>query len=227
METFERTELKYILTKDQYEGFKEHASRALIPADFHDSRVVSLYYDTKDRRIIRRSLEKPEFKEKLRIRTYGKVKEGGSVFVELKKKLDGVVYKRRTEADLDVLREKGLCSCAFRDEQVGKEILRFYDQYEDLEPAILIEAHRVSYVTKDDPDLRITFDEEVNYRMDDLDLTSDTPGKSLLPEGIVLMEIKSSSAMPLWLTRILSKLSIYPHSFSKYGAAYIQCLGGE
>ena len=226
METFARTELKYMLTKKQYEHLKEKAGERIVPALYSDSRVLSVYYDTEDQLLIRRSLEKPEYKEKLRIRVYDRINEDGRVFVELKKKCDGIVYKRRTGASYEELKEKGFSTCAYEDEQVGKEIRWFEGNYEDLKPKVLIGVHRLSYTGEEDPDLRITFDEDVTYRQDDLDLSKGAYGQPLLPEGIVLMEVKTDNAMPLWLARILSELGIYPNSFSKYGAVYEKCLAG-
>ncbi len=228
METFERTELKYILSKKQYDELKTRAGQRIVPAEYSDSRVLSIYYDTKDQRLIRRSLEKPEYKEKLRIRAYDRVGEDGKIFIELKKKVAGIVYKRRTEADYDELKEKGLQDCSYGDRQVGKEIRYFEEFYQDLEPKMWIGAHRLSYVGEEDSDLRITFDEEVTYRTEDLDFRKGSYGQPLLPEGSVLMEVKAAEAMPLWLARIFSELSIYPNSFSKYGAAYVkQTAGGQ
>lgn len=220
METFERAEQKYLMSRSQQAAFLGMCQEHLEPAEYFHSNVVSIYYDTKDDRLIRNSLEKPLYKEKLRIRSYSTPKEGDRVFVELKKKYKGIVYKRRTEVVYDDLLQNGLQSCLYESEQIGKEIRWFDRFYETLEPKILISTHRTSFIGKQDPTLRITFDDDVTCRREDLDMRHGIDGENLLEEGQVLMEVKISESMPLWLSHILNELQIYPRSYSKYGTAY-------
>jgi hypothetical protein len=168
-------------------------------------------------------LEKPVYKEKLRVRSYGTAKPDGTVFVEIKKKYDSVVYKRRIgveeEAAMAYLNE-GMS--LRKNDQITEEINYFCRLYEDLEPAVFLSYEREAFLGKEDPDLRITFDENILWREEDMSLCSKVYGYPLLEEGQVLMEIKVAAAMPLWLARLLSEQRIFQTSFSKYGTAYKQ-----
>ena len=226
METFERVEKKYILENDKYHEFLNLASPYLLHDDYYKSHVRSIYYDTKDEYLINRSLEKPKYKEKIRIRCYGLLDEDADVYVELKKKFDGIVYKRRTSVNYHELKEKGLLDCDYDNKQVGREI-KYLAQNYNLEPKILISTYRTSYAGKDDYDLRITFDKRITYRYQDLDLCHKCYGNDLIEKGQRLMEIKVNHSMPLWLVKILSDLNIYSESYSKYGKAYLKERGGE
>ena len=97
---FERKEKKYVLTRNVLESFLNSIHAHLVPDERGITRVSSLYYDTPENTLISRSLEKPVYKEKLRIRAYGEVNENSEVFVELKKKFKGIVYKRRFSCTL-------------------------------------------------------------------------------------------------------------------------------
>jgi len=172
-------------------------------------------------RLARRSIGKPVYKEKLRVRCYGTASAEDKVFVELKKKYDEVVYKRRVSM-CEQQAEKylaGKCG-APKENQIVSEIDYFVSEYEGLAPAAYVAYEREAYFSKDDPNLRITFDDNIVWRADELSLTKGVYGNSLLQPGQSLMELKVSSAMPLWLTHKLSELKIYKTSFSKYGNAY-------
>ena len=188
--------------------------------EFGKTTIESLYYDTPSRLIVRRSMEKPEYKEKIRLRSYGRATEDSRVFLELKRKADETVYKRRYGSTIPEVNRffEGKCSISGRG-QIEKEITVFRDNYKDLAPACLIIYDRTAYF-EPGGDIRMTIDENPRYRMDDLDLTKATDGISLLPEGWSILEIKVQQAMPLWLTKILNDGHIYKTSFSKYGEAY-------
>ncbi len=178
--------------------------------------IQSLYFDTPSYLLIRRSIDKPEYKEKLRIRGYGIIKENDNVFFEIKKKYDGIVYKRRV-----TIKEKDAYSLLYKNEnidsQIKKEIAYFNSIYDDLRPRLLMLYDRIAYVAED---LRITVDDNVRFRTNDLSLASDMSGIRLLPDDELLLEIKCCGAMPLWLVKFLSQNKIYKTSFSKYGEAY-------
>lgn len=215
-----RHEIKYLLSPEQTEFMKEQLQGHMVVDKFGKTSIESLYYDTPDYRMIRISLEKPAFKEKIRLRSYGLADEGSPVFLELKRKADHVVYKRRVESTLSETEkffegEKNV----FAEGQISKEIMAFRDYYKDLVPACLIVYDRVAYY-EPDGDLRLTIDENPRYRMDDLNLTKSLDGTSLLPEGWTILEIKVQDAMPLWLSAILAAGKMYKSSFSKYGEAY-------
>ena len=196
------------------------AGEHLVPDEFFKSLVCSIYYDTEDFTLIRASIEGPVFKQKLRLRSYGVPGPEGKVFVELKKKYKGTVYKRRVSAPA-YLAEAWLAGSAAapEDSQTCREIDNFLKFYQP-RPAVSICCDRTSYVDKDNPELRITIDSSVRWRDEDLSLTSGDRGRELLENGDVLMEIKIPAAAPLWLAELLSREGIFPTSYSKYGNCY-------
>lgn len=210
---FQRYELKYVLTPEQYAAVIARTSANLRPDEYGRTTIQSLYYDTDDFRLIRRSIEKPEYKEKLRLRSYGLAGPADKVFMELKKKCCGIVYKRRIETTADELANGGESNG-----QIAKEIDYFRRFYGDLEPKALLIYDREAYFG--DGDLRVTFDHNVRYRTENLTLDAGFNGTPLFMRGEVLMEIKTGTAIPLWLTKILTEEKIYKTSFSKYGTAY-------
>ncbi|MBQ4100908.1 MAG: polyphosphate polymerase domain-containing protein, partial [Oscillospiraceae bacterium] len=171
--------------------------------------------------LIRRSIEHPVYKEKLRVRSYGKVEDDTTVFVELKKKYDGVVYKRRIDMPYKSVREY-LCEGKLNipKTQITNEIDYVLSFYGNINPSMYISYERAAYYSKTDSDFRITFDKNILWRDYDLTLKSEVYGKPLLSDDEMVLEVKTSLAMPLWLTQFLSKNKIYKASFSKYGNAY-------
>lgn len=217
-----RFELKYILTRTQADFFRERLKGHMEADEFGKTSIASLYYDTPDYRLIRTSLEKPLFKEKIRLRSYGLATDSSPVFLELKRKADGIVYKRRVASTIPLVKRffDGLGDiCAGG--QINREIVYFRDYYKNLVPTCLIIYDRTAYY-EPGGDLRLTIDEAPRYRTKDLDLRVSMEGTLLLPPGHSILEIKVQQAMPLWLTAILSEGKIYLASFSKYGEAYRQ-----
>ena len=218
---FERYELKYLLTLDQKQKMLEAMAPYMEEDKYGQTTVRNIYLDTDNYRLIRRSIEKPAYKEKLRIRSYSQVTDEDTVFVELKKKFEKVVYKRRLplrESDaMDwVCRE---CACPV-DTQISREIDYFIDFYGKLKPTVFLSYDRQAYYDKDTGDFRVTFDENILCRQVDIKLCKGIYGTPILPEGKVLMELKCSGGIPLWMVRALSHEHIYKTSFSKYGTAY-------
>lgn len=218
---FKRYELKYLLTKVQ----KEKVLRAMEPYMALDAygrtTIRNVYFDTDSYRLIRRSIEKPTYKEKLRIRSYNQAEPDRTVFVELKKKYKKVVYKRRISLPEKEAMEWVLGgSCCHSDSQIAEEVDYFLEYYQFLRPVAFLSYEREAFYSKDHSDLRVTFDDTILCRLEDLSLESDVYGTPLLPEGMVLMEIKSSGGIPMWMTYVLSREHIYQTSFSKYGTAY-------
>ena len=215
-----RYELKYILTKEQTEYLRERLVGHLYVDQYGMTSIASLYYDTPDYRLIRASLDKPKFKEKIRLRSYGLATKTSPVYLELKRKYDGVVYKRRVSStipDVDMFFHKE--GNAGSKGQIAREIEYFRDYYNNLIPACLIIYDRVAYYEMNG-DLRLTIDYNPRYRMKDLNLTTSMEGKPLLNEGETILEVKVQGSMPLWLAHILDEGGIKKSSFSKYGTAY-------
>ncbi len=224
--TFKRREIKYLLDDDEYNSLKERLQARLVEDEHGRSTICNIYYDTPDFRIIRKSLEKPVYKEKLRLRSYGTAGAEDKVFVELKKKYNGIVYKRRETLTLAQSDEylAGHTKAPY-DTQIFREIDWFRDYYGNLKPAMYISYEREAYYSLENPDLRITFDRNIMYRSYNLSLAAGVEGESILEAGQHLMELKAGGAIPVWLTKALDELGIYPASFSKYGRAYLSQVG--
>lgn len=218
--TFKRVEKKYLLSPEKLRLFMERAEEHLVPDAYHKSLVRSIYYDTDSFALIRHSLDRPVYKEKLRVRSYGIQKEDGIAFVELKKKYSGVVYKRRVQTT-PLRAEQWLAGKlpAPADTQITREIDWFLKQ-NPVTPKVLITCDRVSWMDREDPELRFTFDLGIRHRETDLHLYSGDAGTELLEPGWALMEIKIPGAAPMWLARLLSDEQIFPTTFSKYGRTY-------
>jgi len=217
--TFKRCELKYVINENQKALFLENITPHIVPDKHKQYTICNLYCDTPDSRLIRTSIDKPQYKEKIRIRSYGVVDNQTNVFLELKKKYDGIVYKRRVTMPciqaMQYLDQNSNTNC-----QIEKEINYFLQYYKYVKPMMYISYDREAYFGKDDSSLRVTFDKNILWRTTDLSLNSEVYGNSLLEPGVCILEIKCSDSMPLWLATTLSKYKIYKNSFSKYGNAY-------
>ena len=218
---FKRYELKFMLTPEQKNRILEAMSPYMSLDKYGRTTIRNIYFDTDNYRLIRRSIEKPAYKEKLRIRSYLQTNSDSVVFVELKKKYDNVVYKRRLPmCEKDAL--AWICGdarCPY-DTQISHEIDYFISFYEKLTPALFLSYEREAYYEKNGGDFRVTFDDTILCRQTDIDLCKPVWGDSILPPGMVLMELKCSGGIPLWMTEALSREHIYKTSFSKYGTAY-------
>ena len=215
-----RREFKFILTREQLSYLKQALVGHMDVDQYGKTTIFSLYYDTPDFRLIRASIERPTFKEKIRLRSYGLSDGHKYVFLELKRKNQGVVYKRRitlSEEDATSFFKGENC---LEDNQIGKEITYFRDFYKKLVPQIMVIYDRAAY--KNDTDLRVTIDENPRYRTYGLDMNSSSSGMLLLPHGSAILEIKAQEEIPLWLVQILSEGKIYKTTFSKVGEAYKQ-----
>lgn len=222
---FKRYEIKYLLDARQYESVRRTMQGRTVGDEYGKSTICNIYYDTPDRRLIRRSLEKPVYKEKMRLRSYGTPHGDDRVFLELKKKYESVVYKRRADMTLDAALRFTEAPEPYS--QITREIAYFIDIYGSLYPAMFISYSREAFFGADDRDLRITFDTDILWRESEVDLTAGAYGTPLLPAGTVLMELKIASAVPLWFSSALAREKIYPVSFSKYGRAYIDSMKFE
>lgn len=219
---FKRHELKYLITENQKKKIIENTKEYMKLDEYGKTIIQNLYFDTDNYRLIRHSIEKPVYKEKLRIRNYKKLeKDNELVFVEMKKKYNSIVYKRRIEMPYNKAC-KWLCkeNKIDLDTQIEREINYVINYYNNLKPHVYIAYERESYKGINEKDFRVTFDENVLWREENLSLKEDIYGKPIIDEGYVIMEIKTYEAIPLWLTHILTEEKIYKTSFSKYGHAY-------
>lgn len=217
---FKRYEKKYLLDAVQYQKLIKVINEHMKPDKYGRHTICNIYFDTPDFRLIRTSIEKPVYKEKLRLRSYGIPNEDSTVFVEIKKKYDGIVYKRRITMSLrDAYRYLFNGIRAPENSQIKREIDYFISYYRPI-PKIYIAYDRVAYFCEEDPNFRITFDSDIRYRDSDLYLEHGDYGENLLDGEYHLMELKIAGTIPLWLTHALSEFKIYPPSFSKYGNIY-------
>lgn len=225
MEVFQRYELKYLLDERQYDELMASAQSHWMPDRYPNTQIQNVYYDTPDFAYVRRSLEKPVYKEKLRLRCYQTPKADDTVFLELKKKYRGVVYKRRAEMTYQTAMaylERG--APIEQPSQVIREINWMLAENPSIEPAMYLSYARTAYVDAEIPGVRLTFDRDIRWRREAIQLDAGIWGGRLLLPGQTLMELKLPAAMPLWLAKTLSRLEIYPASFSKYGRAFCTML---
>ena len=220
---FKRYEKKYMLTQEQQENLMKQLLPYIKEDKFGRYTICNIYYDTEGWELIRQSIQKPVYKEKLRVRSYGVPGDEDKAFIEIKKKYKGIVYKRRITAQAKDVEPILTGGSSFEikksDEQIRNEILWFQSFYRT-QPRIFIGYDRQAFAGIQDSGLRITFDTNIRWRDEELDLRCGDYGQPVLPGEQVLMEIKMPGTCPLWLAHILNDSSIYPTSFSKYGTCY-------
>ncbi|MDR0813024.1 MAG: polyphosphate polymerase domain-containing protein [Oscillospiraceae bacterium] len=231
-EVFNRRENKYLLDEASFIRIQDRLSHVMAP-DTHNAScftypICNIYYDTPDSSLIRASLGKPSYKEKLRLRSYGTPDVSSEVFVEIKKKYRGIVNKRRSSLLLPeayVFLDSGVLPQLqpYMNGQVLREVEYLLSRLRLL-PKTCISYERRALFGTDGSDLRVSFDTNILTRRDNLRLESGIYGEPLLRDGQWLMEIKTAGAFPVWLAGLLSEMRIYPVSFSKYGAEYMRTL---
>lgn len=218
--SFKRHEIKYLITINQYINLMNYLSDKVEKDVFYKSTIYNVYYDTDNFELIRKSIEKPIYKEKLRIRSYDKTTLDSSVYVELKKKYDYIVYKRREKIAYKYVLNNSFLEGA--ETQIYKEIKYFNDFYGGLTPKMFLSYEREAYYFKDDKQIRITFDTNIKYRTENVNLLPSISDIKLLPNNLVLMELKVPFSIPYNLAKYLSSEKIFKTPFSKYGTAYKQ-----
>ena len=228
IEVFNRYEHKYMLDKETFQKVIKILDEHMV-MDSHNKNhatytIANIYFDTDDDFLIRTSLSRPKYKEKLRLRSYGVPDCESMVFLEIKKKVDGIVNKRRCKLSLDeaysfLATKKAPKAKEYMNSQVLRELEYFMKIY-DLSPKVFIAYDRIAYFEKDNMDLRISFDMNIRSRRYDLALEKGDYGEGLLPKDMYLMEIKTSLAMPIWVSNMLSDLGIRRQRFSKYGTEF-------
>lgn len=218
---FKRYEYKYLLTADQKKDLLAYMEPYMKSDKFGRNTICNLYFDTPDDLLIRRSIEGKVYKEKIRLRTYGRTKDDSEAFIELKKKYKKVVYKRRVRTEYaDAV--KYLCQGedTIEHSQIRRELDYAMQLYQGIRPAVYLSYEREAFYGRDDHELRITFDQNILWRTTQLDLSAPVYGRPLLEKDQALMEIKVGHGMPLWLVHYLTEHKIYRTSYSKYGNAY-------
>lgn len=214
---FSRYEKKYVLDKFQYNEFIKYIDIDIVPDNYYFETICNIYYDTDNCDLIRKSLEKPIYKEKFRLRGYGIPTLDSPVFFEIKKKYNGIVGKRR-----EVFKLRDAYQFINKDgakTQIEKEI-KYGFKFYNLVPKLYLAYDRYSYCGKDDKNLRITFDINIRSRNYDLQLEKGDYGEKLFDKEMYIMEIKTLKGLPLLWTKKLSQLKIYQSSFSKYGEIF-------
>lgn len=236
---FERYEKKYLITKDIQEILLSKINDKIDADNYGSYTISNIYYDTNNYDLIRNSIEKPLYKEKLRMRSYKTVEEESLVFIELKKKYKGVVYKRRISLgykDAKLFLQTGKLNCEtkknsienedlafekfnYKDMQIAREI-EYFLKINNVSEKIFLSYDRRAYKGIEDDSFRITFDTNIKFRQNNLSLSESVFGKSVLSENQAIMEIKFLGVMPIWMSKVLSDLCIFTTSFSKYGTCY-------
>ena len=235
IEVFNRYEKKYKVPVDIYPKLMEELTKKMdvdkycIGGNFYT--ICNIYFDTDTDALIRRSIEGPVYKEKLRMRSYGVPARKDFVFLEIKKKYNKIVNKRRTLLTLDEadkFMEKGELPTSGKhiNKQVIKELNYFVDYYKPV-PKLFLAYDRMALFEKGNGDVRITFDKNIRCRRDRLNLKLGDDGHPILEKDCYLMEIKVPAAFPLWITELISKYNIRNISFSKYGTEYKQYISKE
>ncbi|MHB8128680.1 MAG: VTC domain-containing protein [Mobilitalea sp.] len=233
IEVFNRYEKKYIISDKVYQLIKPQLEKYM-ELDAHSRNgdfytICNIYYDTPDNEIIRKSIEKPAYKEKLRLRSYGVVGPKDKVYLEIKKKYNHCVNKRRTSIILEEAynyfetkqkpKAKNLIN-----EQILNEIDFMIHRYPTLQPALYLSYDRNAMFGIENNNFRITFDTNIRTRRYDLRLDIANYGELLLPPDHWVMEAKLDQTAPLWFAELLSRYKVYPTTFSKYGTEYQQML---
>ncbi len=228
--TFRRYEYKYRLSAEQYTKLQQHMESYMKMDEFGSHTINNIYFDTPDYLLIRRSLEKPVYKEKLRVRWYGARGEKTPIFVELKKKYKGVVYKRRFKTNWAETKGYFKRNTPFTEKEGGnqKQILKeldyFMEFYQKLRPALFLGYQREAYFGVENPDLRITFDQNIRCNQGEILHQKNNNGTRIIPRDQVLMEVKTGEGIPQWLLDLFAKEEVFRCSFSKYGTAYQEIL---
>ena len=234
-EVFSRYEVKYMLNTEQKESiikaFREYMREDRYNYGGQYYTISNIYYDTADNTLIQRSLSKPVYKEKLRLRGYGIPKPGDIVFLEIKKKYKGVVNKRRSCIELEEAKrymETGILPeiKPYMNKQVLQEIDYFTHIY-DLQPKLYLAYDRLAFFDKNDPQFRVSFDTNIRTRRYDLTLDAGDYGQNMLTDDTWLMEVKINKNLPLWFARLLQEYKMYKSSFSKYGTEYARMIASN
>lgn len=218
---FQRKEVKYLLNRNQFDALLGCIREQIVEEEYYKYKICNIYYDTEDFDLFRKSSEKPVFKEKLRLRSYGTPVPGDNVFLEIKKKYKGIVYKRRIDLKIeDAYDFIDYPSLRYPSDNINqREIVFFLERYRLL-PQVYLSYDREAYIWKENPDFRLTFDTNIKYRLEDVWLENGDEGEYIFDEDMILMEVKCLNGLPLEFSSALSEIGAYNVSFSKIGTVY-------
>ena len=225
IKSFKRVEEKYLITEDEKNKLLKTIQKymTLDPYCINQTpyKIQNIYYDTINNDLISNSINKPIYKQKIRVRKYD---NDNTYYLEIKKKSDGIVGKRRialTLEEIDCFINIGIKPKrdSFIDNSVIGEIAYLLSHMK-IEPKVYISYERLGYFDINNKEFRITFDNKIYSKRNDLSFDNDDYELDLLKSNLYIMEIKSVANFPLWLVKELSRLKIYPKSFSKYGEEY-------
>lgn len=227
--TFVRKEKKYLITAEQRDKLLKILPQYMIFDPYCQNgnmyTVNNVYFDTPTFNIIRNSVSKPAYKSKIRMRSYvTETQDSDLVFLEMKKKITGIVNKRRIVGKL--IEVETFVNTGIKPENISSQQNQVFNEIayalevEKSKPAVYLTYKRIALFAKDDTNVRVTIDEDILARTTDVSLRSKRYGDEVLPEGYYLMEIKVNGSFPLWLAHVLTDLNIHPTSFSKYGKFY-------
>ena len=215
----DRMEQKYFISFDKYKELMDRIEDKLVKDRYFDERIYNIYFDNDEYEFIIKSLDKPLYKEKVRLRSYSEAKEGTNVFLEIKKKFMGHGNKRRVVIDYnDAINYIDNNIIPDTNKQIMYE-LDYTFKKNNLKPKISLTYDRLSYAFKEDESYRVTFDTNIRYSNKKLDLVNIDDEDSLFNDGYI-MEVKTLKGYPTWFSKALNELKIYPTSYSKVGEAY-------
>ena len=228
LQTFKRYEKKFMLDRPRYDALLKRLGE-FMEFDKHcldgTYKICNIYFDTENNDVIRHSVSKPYYKEKLRLRCYGTPEnDNATVFLELKRKIDGIVSKRRVIMTYGEAKKYLRCgeipdNANTLTRQVFREI-DWFMKNNPVKPAAYISYDRIAMFAKDNPQFRLTFDTNILTRRSDLTLSAGSYGQQLLPPDTFLMEIKIADALPMNVARILSEEKAFSKGFSKIGTEF-------
>lgn len=222
---FRRVEKKYILTKEQYNLILNKINDYVVQDEYGKSTICNIYLDTENYDLIRHSITKPYFKEKIRVRSYNTPNKESMVYLEIKKKVDGVVGKRRIGMTLSDFNNYLKNNKLIENENIQiKKELDYYFKLYSLYKKMYLSYDREAYYQKDNRDFRVTFDSNITARSYNLELDKGSYGEYILSPDKCVMEVKTLGAMPIWFVKILNECNIMPCGYSKYGEAYTQLI---
>ena len=235
--TFKRIETKYIVSKDKLDKLIQDLKEYLVEDDYPISTISNIYFDTEDFDVLLDDDFGAKRKEKVRMRTYlSHPKADSQVFLEIKTKdQEGIGRKYRllsTPSSIISFITKGHLDVSITDTVVIETVKKLQRDYRfAIKPRMYIYYDRYSLKEKksiegyDYNKIRITIDQNLIYRDENVSLFAGNHGAPLLDDSTVIMEIKAPGNKPQWLQDILDKYGLMEHKFSKYSCAYHKSQG--